>query len=282
MEHLEAMVEGEERWAESGPVVSVAWLRDCLEEPGVRVIDARPAASYAAAHLPGALNLDLYALQVRRSDAVELERFVANAEVALRRLGVRSGERVIFYEDVAGSIAARGVWLLDYLGHGGGAMLDGGLHAWVAADGPLTQDVPSPAPSDFRAVPDPALLATADEIQAALETDAAPTLLDTWNDAEHTAGAIPGSVHVEWIHHLNPDGTLRSPTTLRRLYAEAGLPPRADHPVVAYCASGFRAAHAYVVLRTLGYENVANYAPSWGEWGRRHDLPVAVAELDAD
>ncbi len=275
-------MDGEERWAESGPVVSVAWLRDHLGDAGVRVIDARSAASYAAAHLPGALNLNLYALKVRRSDEAEVGRFIADAEAALRRLGVQSGERVVFYEDLAGASAARGVWLLDYLGHGGGAMLDGGLHAWVAADGPLTQDVPKPAPSDFRAVPDPTLFATADEIRAAIEAGASPTLLDTRNEAEHTEGAIPGSVHVEWTHHLNPDGTLRSPTTLMRLYAEAGLPPEPDHPVIAYCASGFRAAHAYVVLRALGYANVANYAPSWGEWGRRPDLPVAVAEIEAD
>ncbi len=275
-------MDGEERLAEGGPIVNVAWLRDHLEKRGVRVIDGRPAGSYAAAHILGALNWDLYALKLRRSDAAEVHRFIAEAEAAPRRLGVRSGERVVCYEDVAGTLAARGVWLLDYLGHDGGAMLDGGLLAWVAADGPLTRDVPEPTPSDFRAVPQSDLLATSDELRTAIEADASLTLLDTRNEVEHTVGAIPRLVHMEWTHHLNPDGTLRSPTTLRRLYAEAGLPSEQDHRVIAYCASGFRAAHAYVVLRALGYANVANYAPSWGEWVRRPDLPVSVAEVDED
>ena len=266
----------EERFGDDGPIVGVAWLREHLGDPGVRVIDARPLGPYADAHIPGALHLDLYAIEVRSSDEIEVDRFVAETDAALRRLGVRAGDRVIFYEEFAGTSAARGVWLLDYLGHGGGAMLDGGLRSWTGAGGPLTQEVPESIPSDFRAVPVPALLPTADEIRVAIDAGAPPVLLDTRTEAEHAAGTIPGSVHVEWVDHLNPDGTLKSPNMLRSLYARAGLSPQRDRPVIAYCASGFRAAHTYVVLRALGFPNVANYAPSWGEWSRRADLPVVI------
>ncbi len=43
--------------------------------------------------------------------------------------------------------------------------------------------------------------------------------------------------------------------------------------MVTFCASGYRAAHAYVALRALGVPAM-NYAPSWNEWSRRGDLPI--------
>ena len=46
--------------------------------------------------------------------------------------------------------------------------------------------------------------------------------------------------------------------------------------VVTYCASGYRAARTYVVLRALGYPGVRNYAASWNEWGWHADLPVDI------
>ena len=46
--------------------------------------------------------------------------------------------------------------------------------------------------------------------------------------------------------------------------------------MVTYCASGYRAARTYDVLRALGYPRVRNYAASWNEWGWHADLPVDI------
>ncbi len=276
----------EERFGDEGPVVGVSWLRVSLGTPGVRVVDARPFPRYAEGHIPGAVHLDLYALRLADSSAEAIARFDAEVEAGLRRIEVRPDERVVFYEDFSGTSAARGVWLLDYAGHRGGAMLDGGLGAWIAAGGEVTRAAPAVDASDVHIRPDHGVLATAEEIRAALAGDRpAPLLLDTRNDREHFAGTIPGSIHLEWLHHLNPDGTLRSPAELRALYARVGIGSdeaadglAAERGVVTYCASGYRAAHAYVVLRALGHRRIKNYVPSWNEWSRRADLPVAVPD----
>jgi thiosulfate/3-mercaptopyruvate sulfurtransferase len=164
--------------------------------------------------------------------------------------------------------------MLDALGLGGSAMLDGGLRAWVDAGGWLTHEVPAVTPSDLAVSLDRSVLATADDILAALAGGAPMTILDSRSDGEYAAGTIPGAIHLEWLHHLRPDGTFRALDELRGLYEPVIAGASAARPVVAFCGSGYRSAHAYVVLTALGLPSVKNYAPSWGEWGRRPRLPV--------
>jgi thiosulfate/3-mercaptopyruvate sulfurtransferase len=279
-------------YGNDGAIVSVDWLMEHRAGPGLVVIDPRPAHEYAAAHLPGAVHLDVYQpeLKVHDSSPAERDRFIAAAAQALGNAGVgfdperdRDGprQRVVFTEAVSGTLAARGVWILDLLGHGGGAMLDGGLYAWVNAGGELTRAVPDVVPASFTPAPDYDLLPAADEIRAAVagagSNPADPgtiAILDTRADMEYASGTIPTSVHLEWTANLDPNGALRPPEELLPLYAEAGLEPDHDRPVVTFCGSGYRAAHSYVVLKALGFPRVSNYAPSWGEWGRRPDLPT--------
>ena len=56
------------------------------------------------------------------------------------------------YDDVGGGIAARLWWMLDDLGHGAVAVLDGGIKAWLAAGYPLTttRRPPTAGRSDLR------------------------------------------------------------------------------------------------------------------------------------
>lgn len=253
-------------------IVSAAWLQSHIDDTNVRVVDVRPLPLYTASHLPGAIHSDLTTIKLTTSAPEAIAEFERQVSEELRRIGIRADDRVIFYEDIAGSSAARGVWLLDYAGQRGGAMLDGGLVGWVEAGGQLSVESVSVEPSQTDFTFDRAVLATADEIVGHLSGDPA-LLLDTRADQEYEQSTIPGSVHIEWINHLTPRGAFRSPAEIRALYAAHGLEFPAATPVITYCASGYRAAHSYVVLRALGQSVVANYAPSWGEWGIRTDLP---------
>jgi thiosulfate/3-mercaptopyruvate sulfurtransferase len=109
-------------------------------------------------------------------------------------------------------------------------------------------------------------------------------VVDTRSDGEYCGtnvrakrgGAIPGAKHVEWTRNLRPDGTFKPADELRAIYEAAGVTP--DQEVITYCQGGYRAAHAYLALRLLGYPRLRNYTGSWKEWGDREDLPIERPE----
>ena len=113
-------------------------------------------------------------------------------------------------------------------------------------------------------------------------------IVDTRSDAEYfgeavrakRGGAIPGAVHIEWKQNLEDDGRFKSREKLQSTYHDAGI--TADREVVTYCQGGYRAAHAYLALRILGYPRVRNYTGSWKEWGDREDLPIERPRKPSD
>jgi thiosulfate/3-mercaptopyruvate sulfurtransferase len=80
------------------------------------------------------------------------------------------------------------------------------------------------------------------------------------------SGHIPGSRNVYYARLLNPDGTLKSPEELHRIFTEAGIDP--TKPVVTTCGSGVTAAILSLGLALIGQPDAGLYDGSWSDWGR--------------
>jgi thiosulfate/3-mercaptopyruvate sulfurtransferase len=260
-------------------LVTAEWVQARLNDPGVRVVDGRPPAQYAAGHIPGATNVDFVDLGTRDTSAEGVRAWIARMEEAFSAAGVADGQTVVFYEEASGYLAARGVWALTYLGHDGARLLDGGLGAWRAAGYSVTADPSAVAPTAFRARPRPEEMAGYEDILARLG-DGQTQLLDVrrpgeWNGTEIRStrgGRIPGAVHLDWEHNLDASGRFKSPAELAAQYRDLGI--ERDREVIPYCQGGYRSANTWLVLRMLGYPRVRNYLGSWGEWGSRDGLPI--------
>lgn len=255
-------------------------LRGRLDDPDLVLVDSRPLEDYQAGHLPGACHIDLFELRLGDSSDAALASFCRTMEQVLAEAGVTPASTVVFYEEVSGMRASRGVFLMEYFGSPKASMLDGGLTAWRAAGGPLTEEFPQPSPGAFTARPVEGLLATCDDIIASLERDGV-VLLDARRPAEHTGeevraargGHIPRAVNIEWTENLDPNGAFKAADALRALYTAQGVEPEKE--IVTYCQGGYRSSNAWLALKLIGYPRVRNYLASWAEWGNRDDTPIA-------
>jgi thiosulfate/3-mercaptopyruvate sulfurtransferase len=272
-------------------LVEPAWLEPRLADPNLRVIDGSwylpamkrdPRAEYAAAHLPGAVFLDL------ATDLADVRAPLRNtvaAPDALARTfaahGIGSDHHVVVYDGLGGYSAGRIWWTLRYAGHANVSLLDGGFPRWRAEGRPVTSEVPAYPPARFAATPRPDLLRSKADVLRVLR-DGGAEIVDARSAArfrgtgeEHTkhVGHIPGSRSVPYDASLTGDPPrFKSPTELREIYARAGVD--LDRPIITSCGSGVTAALDAFALALVGHPNVSVYDGSWAEWGNNPDLPI--------
>ncbi|MBI4529275.1 MAG: sulfurtransferase [Deltaproteobacteria bacterium] len=254
-------------------------LKDKIGSAGLCLIDTRPAEEFAQGHIPGAVHFDLFGLSLIDTSPAPLKAFMYMIEHILELRGVRMEQEVVFYDEVAGMRAARGLWFMEYFGHENVRLLDGGIRAWRNAGYPIARDAVAPKPSQLRTKENREVLATAEDV---LQSIGKPSVcfLDTRSEDEYMGrnvraargGAIPGAIHIEWTDNLDASGKFKSDEELKAMYGKAGI--TSDKEVISYCQGGYRAAHSYLALRLIGFPKVRNYLGSWKEWGDRLDLPI--------
>jgi thiosulfate/3-mercaptopyruvate sulfurtransferase len=191
-------------------------------------------------------------------------------------MGVTYDKYVVFYDNISGMSAARGVWLLLYFSHKKVSLLDGGYGKWIEEGYPQGIKTIPFNHSNFMGRADRRVLACSIDVQKAIGNRRS-AIIDARTkeeyDGKHVraakAGHIPYAINVDWQHNLN-GGRYKNIKELSKIYS--GILHKSE--VITYCQGGYRAAHTFVALKHLGYENVRMYLGSWGEWGNKHNLPA--------
>ena len=261
----------------SSMLISTSELNKKLEDDNLLIIDARSWHEYSNGHIPHAVNLDLFAFHWADTSEEGIEAFNKQMAKLLSNVGVSYDKFVVFYDDLSGVFAARGVWLLEYFSHKNVAMLDGGIGKWKK-DGYTIEKRPNVyKPARFKPMINPDVLAT---YRYVLDNLSNPKIkiVDARTKDEYTgksvraakAGHIPNAINVNWEDNLEKDGRFKSSDALMKLYGKIGN----GDEVICYCQGGYRAANDYLALKKLGYEKLRVYLGSWYEWGNALDLPV--------
>src|SRR5690606_6005667 len=122
--------------------VTADWVKANLDNPKLRIFEVSvDPGVYAAAHIPGAVNLDWHVdlVDTVNRDIASREKL----EVKLREAGVNADTTIVIYGDHNNWFAAWGAWVLDVYGLGANAkLLEGGRKLWEARNLPVTADLP--------------------------------------------------------------------------------------------------------------------------------------------
>jgi thiosulfate/3-mercaptopyruvate sulfurtransferase len=199
-------------------------------------------------------------------------------KILLSNIGVDKNKHVVFYDDISGPSAARGVWLLLYLSHKKVVMLDGGFKRWKK-EGYSEERKSNPfLHSNFLAKPNNSIIADSNYIKNNVKIKSGKVkLVDSRSQPEFQGtiaraargGHIPGAINIDWVHNIE-DHSFKEKEQLKRMYSI--IPKNSE--IITYCQGGYRAANTFIVLKMLGYRNVRMYLGSWGEWGNKLNLPV--------
>ena len=220
--------------------ITVRDLSACLDDPTVRLIDARPPKEYEEGHVSGALNFDPFPPYATTDTSADgLAAFFETIREVFGRLGIAPDSRVICYDATSGARSSRIVWLLHTLGHGNAVIVDGGVQQWRDAGHPLVTDLPSVSPTTFTPSIDEAHLANFETVLEGI-SDSQVVLWDVRSSEEYygekvrakRGGAIPGSIHYEWTENLDEHGGFKDLDVMRRNLEALGITP--DKRIIPY------------------------------------------------
>jgi thiosulfate/3-mercaptopyruvate sulfurtransferase len=264
----------------------------------VRVVDtrwsllerAKGRAAYNAAHVPGAVYLDVdddlaspRGEGPGRHPLPTESRFIA----AMSRAGVGADTHVVAYDFGDGSTAARVWWLLRHFGHDRVSLLDGGWARWSAEGRPTESASPAIAPAAFVARARSGDVVDADAVER-LRREPGTLVIDSrlperyegrTEPIDPVAGHVPLALNHPYPRNVRAadDPRFLPPEILRAQFAALGA-ERAQR-VIAYCGSGVNACQNLFALHLAGFEGGLLFEGSWSDWCSSGTRPVGTGSV---
>lgn len=260
-------------------------LASQLLDANLLILDVCNPATYKQVHIPGAVHIAPGELVCGQPPATGMLPSLEHINALLSRVGYQEDKHVVVYDDEGGGWAGRLIWTLDLLGHQKTSYLNGGLHAWLAAQLPLQKDPVNPEPTAVELdIVNPDIRVMAEDIIAELAKGEASDMViwDARSPEEHTgikqfatrAGRIPGAINFEWTRGMDYENQYRIHPDLLSQLETLGL--GIDKNIITHCQTHHRSGFTYLAGRILGYQKIRAYDGSWSEWGNRADTPITT------
>lgn len=273
-------------------LVTTEWLANELGANDLRIVDATyfagfgdrdAAAEYEAAHIPGAVFMDLAEIADTSSNLPSMLPSAEKFASRMQSLGLGDGSRIVLYDNSPYHTSARAWFMLRTFGAHDVAILDGGLAKWQAEGRETASGKEQLRHRHFTVWADDKGVRTLEQMKANVESGA-EQVLDARSVARFTGeeadprpathpGHIPGSKNLPVGQIFNEDGTWKTGDALKAAFEGAGID--LDKPLVTTCGSGITASALAFGAHLLGNE-AAVYDGSWSEWGADRTTPKAT------
>ena len=210
----------------------------------------------------------------------------------LENAGITKDKTIVLYSNDA-SAALRVLYALKWAGVEDVRVLNGGLNAWKDAGYKTETKVNTPKKVDSFGIKIPANpqidISTPQEAEQKMKKDNYKLIsIRSWD--EYTGkvsgydyiprkgepkGAIwgfAGSDAASMQDYYDPDGTLRNPLELAKLWSKQGITEK-DHGAF-YCGTGWRAAIPWEMTQMMGWNGFVVFDGGWNMWQMDKNLPV--------
>jgi len=281
--------------SDTPPLVSANWLKENLNAPDIRVVDATWFApftnpsqtgrqAYTEAHIPGAVYFDIDEVADPSSDLPHTAPPAHVFSSHVRKLGLGDGNRIVVYDQNLLFASARVWWLFRLMGHRDVCVLDGGMKAWLEAGGGIEDVPPVAVERHFTPRVRGDLLKSLEQMLA-LSSKSDPKIVDA-RPAGRFAGAvpepredlpsghIPGSRSLPSGDLLDASGLMKPADDLKAAIEASGI--SSSDPFTATCGSGVSAAILALAAAVTGNDLVSVYDGSWTEWASDPSRPVVT------
>ncbi|MEP2924497.1 MAG: sulfurtransferase [Bauldia litoralis] len=279
----------------AGPLVDAAWVVDHAGQENVVIVDVRGDVE----------NTDLgdkpyiaHAVSAPYGTAgwrTEIDGVpgkippVADITGLIESLGIDNDDHVVIVpwgtDSTEFGSATRIYWTFRYLGHDAVSILDGGWRQYDAAGGERVAEPVTPETSSFEVTINDTLLATTEDVLAALENktplvDGRPVEQfrgESKSPVVAAAGTIPGSVNLPHSELYSGEyAQFAQPETVAALASAVGV--GADNANITFCNTGHWASVAWFGLsEVLGNDKTAMYDGSMAEWTQDLSRPMDPA-----
>lgn len=240
------------------------------------VVDTRSFEKYRKGHVPSAVNIEFMQYHWHDTTKKGISQFEFQMKKLISNIGISNDDFVVFYDDVSGPSASRGIWLLHFFSHRNTAILDGGFRQWIREGYKIERTTNPFSKNKFKSKTKMDIIADYQYINDNIEKSDI-VVIDSRSPDEYSGkfvraknkGHIKSSINIDWTLNLS-DNKFKNLKELELLYKKIPL----DSEIITYCHGGYRAANTYVVLKMLGYKKVKMYLGSWSEWGNLDDVPT--------
>lgn len=266
-------------------LVDAQWLSKYSSQVDY-IFDLSDQRQYEAGHIPGAIHVWWQdGMAIHSQNYAEPSQISASPDpdaiFGRLNLDVPQTARIVLYDSQQSERASWMMWLMSINGYTDVHVLDGGLPAWIGADGELAAESEDPRNENVTATPtwDEEFLIRREALRDRLDeenlvivdTRSAGERLDDVNSTIRQ-GIIPGSINIPTAEVMRDDGTFRSPSELRALFESYGLYP--ENEIVVYSLFTTHSGNVWLALQIAGYDQVMIYQEGFVGWGRDEEMPI--------
>ncbi len=266
-------------------LVDARWLTQYWAQVDY-IFDLSDERQYESGHIPGAIHIwwqdgmGINSANYAEPGSISSPHPADNPFKPLN-LNVPQNARIVLYDNNESERATWMLWLMKLNGFSDVHVLDGGLRAWIGANGEMTTEIEDSRTGDIAATPtwDEALIIRREPLRDRLNDDDIH-IVDTRSSVEQLddvngtirVGHIPGSINIPTAAVMREDGTFKSREELREIFESHGLSPEND--IVVYSLFSSQSGNVWLALQIAGYDNVVIYQEGFVGWARDEDMPI--------